>query len=92
MGITEVVRGADLLKSTARQLLLLQSLRIDAPAYYHCELLRDMAGVRLAKRSDSLSIRHFRESGLTPKALLEQAFRDDPSVYFPFSSGSSVVR
>ncbi len=66
MRITEVVRGADLLKSTARQLLLFRALGLAAPDYYHCDLIRDEAGVRLAKRHDSLSIRKLRELGWTP--------------------------
>jgi glutamyl/glutaminyl-tRNA synthetase len=73
MRITEVVRGADLLKSTARQLLLLRALGVAAPEYFHCELVRDAAGVRLAKRHDALSIRHLRESGMTPEKVLEMA-------------------
>jgi glutamyl-tRNA synthetase len=67
MGITEVVRGADLLKSTARQILLFRALGLPAPDYYHCDLVRDENGVRLAKRHDSLSIRKLRESGWTPE-------------------------
>ena len=66
MRITEVVRGADLLKSTGRQILLYRALQLDVPAFYHCDLVRDEAGLRLAKRHDSLSIRHLRESGLSP--------------------------
>ena len=66
MQITEVVRGADLLKSTARQLLLIRALGLAAPAYYHCDLVRDDAGVRLAKRHDALSLRALREQGYTP--------------------------
>ncbi len=66
MGITEVVRGADLLKSTARQILLFRVLGLAAPDYYHCDLVRDSSGVRLAKRHDSLSIRKLREMGWTP--------------------------
>ena len=78
MRITEVVRGADLLKSTARQLLLMRALGYAdlgyaAPAYFHCELVRDSAGVRLAKRHDALSIRHLRESGMTAEKVLEMA-------------------
>jgi glutamyl/glutaminyl-tRNA synthetase len=73
MRITEVVRGADLLKSTARQLLLWRALGHSSPDYFHCELLRDPAGVRLAKRYDALSIRRLRESGLTPQKVLEMA-------------------
>jgi glutamyl/glutaminyl-tRNA synthetase len=73
MRITEVVRGADLLKSTARQLLLLRALGVAAPEYFHCELVRDAAGVRLAKRHDALSIRRLRENGMTVEEVLEMA-------------------
>lgn len=69
MRITEVVRGADLLKSTARQLLLFRALGLSVPDYYHCDLIRDGAGVRLAKRHDSLSIRTLRELGWTPEQV-----------------------
>ncbi|MGC1451452.1 MAG: tRNA glutamyl-Q(34) synthetase GluQRS [Candidatus Sulfotelmatobacter sp.] len=69
MGITEVVRGADLLKSTARQMLLFRALGLAAPNYYHCDLVRDASGIRLAKRHDSLSIRKLRELGWTPQAV-----------------------
>ncbi len=66
MRITEVVRGEDLLKSTARQLLLYRALGFTAPAFFHCPLVRDAEGRRLAKRTDSLSIRSLRERGHTP--------------------------
>jgi glutamyl/glutaminyl-tRNA synthetase len=69
MRITEVVRGADLLKSTARQMLLFRALGLGPPDYYHCDLLRDDAGVRLAKRHDALSIRKLRELGGTPEQV-----------------------
>lgn len=72
MKITEVVRGADLLKSTARQLLLYRALGRKPPDFYHCDLMLDDAGVRLAKRNDSLSIRYLRESGLTPSEVLRK--------------------
>lgn len=77
MRITEVVRGADLLKSTARQIFLQRALRLPQPAYFHCELLRDSSGVRLAKRHDALSLRHLREQGMSPEAVLGLAFRAD---------------
>lgn len=73
MRITEVVRGADLLKSTARQILLYRALQLPVPACYHCDLVRDEAGLRLAKRHDSLSIRHLRENGLSPDAIWHKA-------------------
>jgi len=71
MQITEVVRGADLLKSTARQLLLIRALGLTIPAYYHCDLLRDEARVRLAKRHDALSLRTLREQGHSPRQVLK---------------------
>lgn len=69
MGITEVVRGADLLASTARQLLLFEALGLRAPDYFHCPLVTDERGVRLAKRHDALSLRSLRERGATPAGL-----------------------
>jgi glutamyl/glutaminyl-tRNA synthetase len=69
LGITEVVRGADLLKSTFRQLLLFRALHQAAPAFHHCPLVTDEAGVRLAKRHDALSLRALRGSGKTPEEL-----------------------
>lgn len=71
MQITEVVRGADLLKSTARQILLYRALNLPIPDFYHCELVRDEAGVRLAKRHDALSIRRLREQGETPESVVK---------------------
>jgi len=69
MQITEVVRGADLLRSTARQLLLQRALGHSQPSYYHCDLLCGENGQRLAKRSDALSLRRLREEGLTPEQV-----------------------
>lgn len=66
MAITEVVRGADLLKSTARQILLLRALGFAAPNWYHCALVADHNGQRLAKRHDALSLRALRQRGITP--------------------------
>jgi glutamyl/glutaminyl-tRNA synthetase len=68
--ITEVVRGADLLKSTARQILLQRALGLPTVDYFHTNLLRDEHGVRLAKRHDALAIRTLRNSGLTAAEVL----------------------
>lgn len=76
MQITEVVRGADLLKSTARQLLLIRALQLPVPAYHHCDLVRDESGVRLAKRHDALSLRALRERGYTPSGVLSRCCQD----------------
>lgn len=72
MQMTEIVRGADLLKSTARQLLLMSAMGHATPAYFHCPLMRDEKNTRLAKRHDALSLRKMREQGMKPEKLLEQ--------------------
>jgi glutamyl/glutaminyl-tRNA synthetase len=69
MQITEVVRGADLLKSTARQRLLFRALGYSVPAYFHCPLLRNEKSVRLAKRHDALNLRRLREQGVEAEEL-----------------------
>lgn len=72
LGITEVVRGADLVPSTFRQLLLFQALGWPPPAFLHVPLLTDERGERLAKRHDSLSLRALRERGVTPDEILRR--------------------
>ena len=69
MGITEVVRGADLLTSTARQLLLYRALQSSPPAFFHCPLITDEQGIRLAKRHASLTLRTLRELGRKPAEI-----------------------
>jgi glutamyl-tRNA synthetase len=69
MKITEVVRGADLLVSTARQLLVYRALEFNPPAFYHCPLLTNQAGERLAKRDDAASLRTLRQRGFTPEEI-----------------------
>jgi glutamyl-tRNA synthetase len=71
--ITEVVRGLDLLKSTARQILLQRALCLQTPAYFHTQLLTDEHGVRLAKRHDALAIRTLRQQGFAPAQILQMA-------------------
>lgn len=70
MEVTEVVRGEDLLLSTARQILLYRALGWPPPRFYHAPLLRTPDGKRLAKRSDALSLRRLRELGCSPSDLL----------------------
>lgn len=69
MQISEVVRGADLLLSTFRQMLIYRALGLPAPEFYHAELVTDSSGQRLAKRHDSLSLRALRKSGVNPEEL-----------------------
>jgi len=69
MQITEVVRGADLVTSTFRQILLLRALGWTPPEYFHCHLVTDESGQRLAKRNDALSLRTLREQGRLAESL-----------------------
>jgi glutamyl-tRNA synthetase len=75
MNITEVVRGRDLLKSTARQLLIYQALGAAPPAFFHCPLITDEHGQRLAKRHDALSLRALRAAGLSPEEVIRRFAR-----------------
>jgi glutamyl-tRNA synthetase len=70
MEIAEVVRGADLLTSTARQILLYEALGWTPPAFCHTPLVCDASGRRLAKRTGGLAIRELREAGWTPEEVL----------------------
>ncbi|MFP6905749.1 MAG: tRNA glutamyl-Q(34) synthetase GluQRS [Verrucomicrobiota bacterium] len=72
MGITEVVRGEDLLCSTARQILVYQALQAKVPLFFHTPLVRDADGIRLAKRHDALAMKSLREAGLTFAEALER--------------------
>lgn len=69
MDITEVVRGADLIRSTFRQLLIYRALGRQTPAFFHCPLMLDASGQRLAKRHDALSLRALREQGVKPEEI-----------------------
>jgi glutamyl-tRNA synthetase len=77
MRITEVVRGEDLLRSTARQLLIYRALGAPPPAWCHVPLVRDGEGRRLAKRHQALSLRELRARGLTPHDVLALADQPD---------------
>ena len=78
MGVTEVVRGADLLTSTARQILIYRALNAQPPAFFHCPLLLDKDGRRLAKRDAALSLRALRAQGYSPEDVIAQTKLPDP--------------
>jgi glutamyl/glutaminyl-tRNA synthetase len=63
MGITEVVRGADLLNSTAQQMLLYRALGRPIPEFFHCPIVTGADGKRLAKRAGGHSLKAMREAG-----------------------------
>jgi glutamyl-tRNA synthetase len=69
-GVTEVLRGDDLLSSTPRQAYLQDLLGLPRPRWIHVPLVLDEGGQRLAKRHDSLSLRALREAGVCPRKLV----------------------
>lgn len=69
-GVTEVIRGDDLLPSTARQLLLQNALGLSHPRWWHVPLVQDDTGRRLAKRSDDVSLSELRRKGVDPRAIV----------------------
>lgn len=69
MKITEVVRGEDLLISTARQILIYEALESAPPKFYHAPLVIDSAGDRLAKTHQSMSLRELKNEGHSPEEL-----------------------
>ncbi len=78
LAITEVVRGADLVMSTVRQILLFRALGWSVPAFYHAPLMTDEHGERLAKRHDALSLRALREQGVTPAEIVARFASEVP--------------
>jgi glutamyl-tRNA synthetase len=74
-GVTEIVRGADLLESSARQWLLQDALGLPHPRWWHVPLVTDENGRRLAKRSDALSLARLRAAGVDPKQIVGWAAR-----------------
>lgn len=72
-GVTEILRGDDLLPSAARQTLLRRALGLPEPRGYHVPLVVDSGGRRLAKRSDSLALARLRDGGVDPRAIVTWA-------------------
>ena len=70
MQIDEVVRGADLLPSTARQIMLFEALGEKPPVYGHVPLVLNANGDKLSKRDAVTSLYHLKESGIHPEQLI----------------------
>ena len=69
-GVTEVVRGDDLIPSTARQMLLLHALGATPPVYGHVPLVVGTDGKRLAKRFGDAQIATLRAQGVSPERII----------------------
>jgi len=92
MGVTQVVRGDDILSSTPRQIFLHQLLGAPVPQYAHLPLVLDAEGERLAKRHQSLTLATLRESGVTAPAIVgylawRAGLRAAPVAAGPITSG-----
>jgi glutamyl-tRNA synthetase len=72
MRINQVVRGADLLQSTARQILLYEALGFPVPTFAHVPLLLDEHGKRFSKRTQSAGLEPLRAAGVTPEQVVGQ--------------------
>jgi glutamyl-tRNA synthetase len=70
MGVTEVVRGADLVDSAPRQALLARLLGGEPPRFAHVPLVVAADGTRLAKRAGGVTVSSFRQDDAPPRRLL----------------------
>ncbi len=75
MGITEVVRGNDLVASTYRQLEIYGALGLSPPRFAHVPLVRGTDGRRLAKRHGDTRLSFYREQGIAPETIIRWAAR-----------------
>ncbi|MBZ0137478.1 MAG: tRNA glutamyl-Q(34) synthetase GluQRS [Planctomycetes bacterium] len=70
-GVTQVLRGRDLLTSTARQLALYRALGLVAPEHWaHVPFIQDAKGRRMAKRDGDFALARLRESGVAPERVI----------------------
>jgi glutamyl-tRNA synthetase len=69
-GITDVLRGEDLLASTPRQLQLYEALGLKAPRFWHVPLVLGEDGKRLAKREGAFALAELRERGIAAERVL----------------------
>lgn len=70
MGITHVLRGRDLLSSTAQQIWLMEVMGYTPPSYTHVPMLIDASGNRLSKRQQGITVRSLRDRGVQADAIL----------------------
>lgn len=69
-GVTHVIRGADHISNTARQILIQRALGFAAPLYVHLPLIMDSTHKKLGKRNGAKALTDYRNMGILPEALL----------------------
>ncbi len=72
MHLNQIVRGSDLLSSTARQILLYEALGFPVPSFAHVPLIVDEQGKRLSKRTQSMGLDPLRARGMTPEQVVSK--------------------
>jgi len=90
-GITEVLRGDDLLSSTARQLLLQRALALPSPTWIHVPLVVTPEGRRLASRSDDVPLADLRDTGIDPRAIVAWAARSCAMPAHPLAQPADLL-
>lgn len=70
MGVTDVVRGEDLLSSTPRQVALYEILGLEVPRFWHVPMMEDEDGERMSKRDGSESLQEWRERGASAEEVV----------------------
>lgn len=69
-GVTHVIRGEDHISNTARQILIGKALGFETPVYAHLPLILMPNKTKMSKRKHETSVKHFREDGILPEALM----------------------
>jgi glutamyl-tRNA synthetase len=90
-GVTEVVRGADLLPSAARQQLVQRALDLATPDWWHVPLVVDERGARLAKRRGDLALAEIRGRGGDPRAVVAWAARTSAQLELERAAPAEVL-
>lgn len=70
MGVTDIIRGEDLIDSTARQLALISTLNYPQPKFWHVPLMKNDLGQRMSKRDGSASLQQWRKAGGNAEAFI----------------------
>ena len=72
-GVTHVIRGADHISNTPRQILIYEALKAEIPTYTHLPLVTGQDKLKLSKRRGAKSITDYKEMGYTPAAILNMS-------------------